>query len=186
VSSEAIFRAAADSGTLSHELAARQAQGSVELGQLGFGRGSRLAAFLIQQTVCAKGPSFLMANHQRRATERRAQPDREMDGVPFAAMGCPNDMKQYLANSLRTLQRPVAVMLTLLPAGALVFSYFMVQWASNMMANGPIANPDLAMTIEGIGSLFGNYAIPVLSLSVVLATLNLCCAFTRRTQSNAV
>jgi NADH:ubiquinone oxidoreductase subunit 6 (subunit J) len=91
-------------------------------------------------------------------------------------------MKINCASGVRTLRRPIAVMLALLPAGALAFSYCVVQWASMMTANGRITNPDLAMTIEGFGTLFREYAIPVLILSLVLALVNLWCAFAVRTR----
>lgn len=77
-------------------------------------------------------------------------------------------------------------MLTLLPAGALAVSYGIVQWTYRMTANAHVTNPELAMTIEGYATFFGDYAIPVLVLSVVLALLNLCCAFAARAQRCSV
>ena len=85
-------------------------------------------------------------------------------------------------DNLRVLNRPVALMLALIPAGALAFSYCAVKWTSMMMAQATFTNPELANVIEGYRTFFGDYAIPVLALSVVLAALNLCCAFSRHTQ----
>src|SRR4249919_2395776 len=64
---------------------------------------------------------------------------------------CPRNMKPNLHGLLHVLRRPIALMLALLPAGALVFSYAMVQWSEHMTANGRITNPDLAMVLEGFG-----------------------------------
>ena len=67
-------------------------------------------------------------------------------------------------------------MLALLPAGALAFSYCVVQWSAQMTADGRITNSDLDMAIRAIGTLFRDYAIPVLILSIVLAVINFWCA----------
>ncbi len=55
-----------------------------------------------------------------------------------------------------------------------------------MTANGRITNPDLAMAVEGFGTLFRDYAIPVLILSLVLAVVNLWCAFAVRAREFGV
>ena len=77
-------------------------------------------------------------------------------------------------------------MLALLPIGALIASYGIVQWTFAMTANAHIMNPELAMTIEGYATFFHDYAIPVLILSVALAMVNLWCAFTVRPREAAV
>jgi hypothetical protein len=99
---------------------------------------------------------------------------------------CPNNMKTNFGSGVSMVRRPIALMLALLPAGALAFSYCVVQWTSMMTANGRIDNPDLAMTIGGFGTLFRDYAIPVLTLSVVLALANLWCTFAVRAPEGKV
>ncbi len=95
-------------------------------------------------------------------------------------------MKSILTRSLNSVRRPIALMLVLLPAGALAVSYALVQWSVLMTADGRITDPNLSMTIEGFGNLFRNYAIPVLVLSLVLAVVNLWCAFSTRPRECAV
>jgi hypothetical protein len=85
-------------------------------------------------------------------------------------------------NITGALRRPIALMLTLLPAAALVVSYGIVQWTSRMTAHAHITNPELALTIEGYATFFRDYAIPVLILSLGLAALNLWCAFSLENQ----
>jgi hypothetical protein len=89
-------------------------------------------------------------------------------------------MKFKVDSGLEILRRPVALMLALLPIGALVVSYGIVQWTFRMVANAHLMNPELAMTVEGYATFFRDYAIPVLVLSVVLAVVNLWCAFSVR------
>jgi hypothetical protein len=89
-------------------------------------------------------------------------------------------MKRYLMNSLGSVQRPVAVMLTLIPIGSLAVTYCILRWAVNMATYGSIGDPNVSGIFAGFGTLFRDYAIPVLVLTVVLAVLNLLCAFAMR------
>ena len=89
-------------------------------------------------------------------------------------------MKLNFSSGVGSLRRPVALMLVLLPAGALAASYGIVQWTSMMRANVHLTNPELALTIEGYATFFHDYAIPVLILSVILAFVNMWCAFSTR------
>jgi hypothetical protein len=77
-------------------------------------------------------------------------------------------------------------MLTFLPAAALTVSYGIVEWTMRMTANAHITNPELAMTIEGYATFFGDYAIPVLIFSLGLAAVNLWCAFSVRPRESGV
>jgi hypothetical protein len=87
---------------------------------------------------------------------------------------------------LDSLRRPIALMLTLMPAAALVVSFGIVHWTTRMTAYSHITNPELAMTIEGYAAFFRDYAIPVLVLSVGLAVVNLWCAFSVRPRERGV
>ncbi|MHC1766154.1 MAG: hypothetical protein AB9869_17940 [Verrucomicrobiia bacterium] len=71
-------------------------------------------------------------------------------------------------------------MLALIPLGSLAVSYCILPWAVNMAAYGSIGDPNVSGIFAGFGTLFRDYAIPVLVLTVVLAVLNLLCAFAMR------
>lgn len=105
--------------------------------------------------------------------------------VRLLLLVCRKDMKPNLIGGLETLRRPVALMLALLPVGALFVSYCIVQWTFKMTAGAQITNPELSMVIEGHAAFFRDYAIPVLILSVLLAVVNLWCAFTVRLRQRA-
>ncbi len=95
-------------------------------------------------------------------------------------------MKHSLMNGLGSVQRPVALMLALIPLGSLAVSYCILRWAVNMAAYGCIGDPNVSGIFAGFGTLFRDYAIPVLVLTVVLAVLNLLCAFASTQRRSSV
>jgi hypothetical protein len=95
-------------------------------------------------------------------------------------------MKLYFLNGLGSIQRPVAVMLAFLPIGSLVVAYGLVRWTRLMVTSEPMVDPNMAEMLTGVGTLFREYAIPVLMLTVALAVLNLLAAFAVRTRKARV
>jgi hypothetical protein len=90
-------------------------------------------------------------------------------------------MKQIILGSLRSVQRPVAVMLTLIPLGSLVVTFYLVRWSQMMTAHGTM-DPNIAGVVTGFGTLFREFAMPILVLTVALAVLNVVSAFAARVQ----
>jgi hypothetical protein len=95
-------------------------------------------------------------------------------------------MKQYFLNGLGSIQRPVAVMLAFLPIGSLVVACGLVRWTRLMVTNEPMVDPNVAEVLAGFATLFREYAIPVLVLTVTLAVLNLLATFAVRTRKARV
>lgn len=89
-------------------------------------------------------------------------------------------MKQSFLKGLDSIQRPVALMLAFLPIGSVAVAYGLVQWTRLMVIHEPMVDPNVAEILTGFGTLFREYAIPVLLLTVALAVLNVLAAFTAR------
>lgn len=89
-------------------------------------------------------------------------------------------IKRYLVNGLGSIQRPVALMLALIPVGSLIVTYCLVRWTVLMASQGSMGDPNIAEILSGFGTLFREYAMPVLGLTVALAFLNLLSAFVTR------
>lgn len=87
-------------------------------------------------------------------------------------------MKRHLLNGLGSIQRPVALM----PIGSLVATYGLVRWTRLMVSHEPMADPNVVEILASFGTLFREYAIPVLVLTVALAVLNILAAFAARAQ----
>jgi hypothetical protein len=89
-------------------------------------------------------------------------------------------MKQRLISGLGSIQRPVALMLALIPLGSLLVTYGLIRWTVLMANHGSMGDPNMVEILTGFGTLFREYAMPVLVLAVVLAALNVLSAFAAR------
>jgi NADH:ubiquinone oxidoreductase subunit 6 (subunit J) len=92
-------------------------------------------------------------------------------------------MKQAMAKVLNSIQRPVALMLTLISLGALAFSCLILTWAVQM-GRSAVDDSHVADLLAAFATLFREYTIPVVVLSLILAALNLVCAFRSRVRSS--
>ncbi len=71
-------------------------------------------------------------------------------------------------------------MLALIPLGTLAVTYWLARWTGFMAVHGTMGDPNIAEILGGFGTLFREYALPVLTLTVVLALLNVWSAFAPR------
>lgn len=95
-------------------------------------------------------------------------------------------MKRNFFDGLGSIQRPVALMLALMPIGSLAVTYGLIRWTRLMATHEPMVDPNVAEILSGFGTLFREYAIPVLVLTVVLAVLNVLAAFAARARKTVV
>ena len=77
-------------------------------------------------------------------------------------------------------------MLAFLPIGSLVIACGWSDGLDRMVTNEPMVDPHVAEVLAGFATLFREYAIPVLVLTVTLAVLNVLATFAARTRKAGV